>query len=451
MKRTVISLATLVMMIAMLVPAISASAASVHVQYTLEGYTVLPHEKWTTGDVKGYGKGDCVPFRYTVENSGAGPVSLNLTLEFDHEAADGTIGIVDFRNFVTPDGSVGGPMVDGTGRYYWVVTIPGNTTYVLKWCAKLSNEASDWPGAKLHVSASGKDVSIQIEDAAAAATLDLTPPSATNLLPGDSSHNFTVIVKDQYDSPMAGQVVSLSTTFGALSTNQVTTGEDGTATFSVSSTVAGTATITATLGDLSDTSTKVWTLESPVATTLGLTPPSATNVLPGDTSHSFTVTVKDQFGNPIEGQTVSLSTTFGTLSTEQVTTGEDGTATFSISSDTEGTATVTATLGDLSDTSTKIWTLVPPEAFTLELTPPSATNVLPGDTTHEFTVTVKDEYGSPMAGQNVTLSTTFGNLSTDEVTTGEDGTATFTISSATTGTATITATLGTLTDTATKT
>jgi hypothetical protein len=450
MKKTIISLLSVAVVIVMLVPAVSLGAHSVHVQYTLEGYTLLPHGDWTTGDVKGYGNGDCVPFRYTVENKGTDPVSLNLTLEFDHKAGDGTIGIVDFESFDIPAGSVTGPTVDGTGYYYWGVTIPVGETYTLQWCARLSNEAADWPGAKTHVSAGGRDVSIQIKGSAAAATMDLTPSSATNLLPGDTSHSFTVTVKDQYGDPMAGQVVSLSTTFGTLSTDQVITGEDGTAAFSITSTSPGTAIITATLGDLSDTATKVWTLAPPVATTLELTPPSATNLLPGDPSHNFTVIVNDQYGSPLAGQNVTLSTTFGTLSTGQVTTAGDGTATFTISSTVVGNATIRATLGNLSTASTKIWTLVPPVAATLELTPPSATNVLPGDTSHEFTVTMKDQYGSGMAGQNVTLSTTFGTLSTGDVTTAEDGSATFTISSTVVGDATITATLGKLTDSATK-
>jgi hypothetical protein len=61
--------------------------------------------------------------------------------------------------------------------------------------------------------------------------------------------------------------------------------------------------------------------DEPLTPTLELTPDLAINVLPGDTGHVFTVTVKDQYGNGMAGQVVSLSTTFGTLSTAQVTTG----------------------------------------------------------------------------------------------------------------------------------
>jgi hypothetical protein len=257
MKKRIIPFIGVLVLLFMALPVTQVSAA---VGETLEGYTLAPHEGWTGGDIKGYVDGDCIPFRYTVENKGGDSVSLNLTLEFSHKAADGTIGIVDFESFDIPAGSISGPIIDGSGFYYWSVTVPPHTTYNLTWCARLSNEASLWPGAKIHIRASGRDVSIQIPGPAGATTLDLTPPSATNVLPGDTSHNFTVTVKDQYGSPMVGQVVNLSTTFGTLSTNQVTTGIDGTATFSISSDIEGTATITATLGDLSDTSTKIWTV-----------------------------------------------------------------------------------------------------------------------------------------------------------------------------------------------
>ena len=61
--------------------------------------------------------------------------------------------------------------------------------------------------------------------------------------------------------------------------------------------------------------------------------------------YTFTVTAT-RGGNPIAGQVVSLTTDFGTLGTNQVTTGADGTATFMISNapDHPGTAHITATM-----------------------------------------------------------------------------------------------------------
>jgi hypothetical protein len=102
-----------------------------------------------------------------VENKGRSPETLDLELVFDSER-DGTKGIVGFESFVAPGGSVYGPYFDGDeGRYRWVVTVPKGETYVLFWCARLSDEAGLWPGASLHVSVGGggsRDVPIMTKD-----------------------------------------------------------------------------------------------------------------------------------------------------------------------------------------------------------------------------------------------------------------------------------------------
>nr|QNO55551.1 hypothetical protein JEPGKGNF_00013 [Methanosarcinales archaeon ANME-1 ERB7] len=140
--------------------AATATPASAAVSYTLEGWTLAPpHPGWTTGSVKDWPQGGCIPYRYTVENTGGDPVLLNLEIEFSHKD-DGIIGIEDFENFVVPAGSIIGPTLNGNGFYWWDVTVPGGTTYILTWCARLSNEAGLWPGASIHVRAGGRDVPI---------------------------------------------------------------------------------------------------------------------------------------------------------------------------------------------------------------------------------------------------------------------------------------------------
>ncbi|KQC15410.1 MAG: hypothetical protein APR56_00010 [Methanosaeta sp. SDB] len=118
--------------------------------------------------MKGWSEGDCIPFRYSVENKGSRPEMLDLELVFDSEL-DGTRGIVGFESFAVPGGSVYGPDFDGdeVGHYRWVVTVPKGATYVLEWCARLSDEAGLWPGASLHVSAKdggSRDVPIMTKD-----------------------------------------------------------------------------------------------------------------------------------------------------------------------------------------------------------------------------------------------------------------------------------------------
>ncbi len=77
-----------------------------------------------------------------------------------------------------------------------------------------------------------------------APVMTLDPPSAVNFLPGGEDHAMTVTVT-QDGAPVAGKVVNLSTTWGALSPSSVTTGADGTASFTLTSHETGSATVTA--------------------------------------------------------------------------------------------------------------------------------------------------------------------------------------------------------------
>ncbi len=84
---------------------------------------------------------------------------------------------------------------------------------------------------------------------------------------------------------------------------------------------------------------------------------------------------------------------------------------------------------------------MPASAPILALDPASDVNYIPGGETHAMTVTVTQD-GNPLSGQVVSLSRTgSGTLSASSVTTNASGQATFTITSSSTGSATIQATL----------
>ncbi len=118
-------------------------------------------------------------------------------------------------------------------------------------------------------------------------------------------------------------------------------------------------------------------------TTLTLDPDDATNQLPTDTSHDFTATVRDQYGDPLEGVLVSFSTTFGAFESNdnqyvEVETDASGQATVTIVSTTPGSAQIRAwidggdevyTEGELTDEpSTKTWTGEGPTSLDVEKT-----------------------------------------------------------------------------------
>ncbi len=82
------------------------------------------------------------------------------------------------------------------------------------------------------------------------------------------------------------------------------------------------------------------------------------------------------------------------------------------------------------------------EPPTLTLDPDEATNQLPTDTSHDFTATLLDHNGNPVAGVPVSFSTTFGVFESNgsqyiEVTTDASGQATVTVVSTTPGSAEI--------------
>ena len=107
---------------------------------------------------------------------------------------------------------------------------------------------------------------------------------------------------------------------------------------------------------------------------LTISPKSVTNQLPGATTSTFTITLKDQRGVGLPGLPIAITRTFGTLSATNVVTGAHGAASFTISSSTQGSSTVTATLGPLSDAAAIIWLAAPtPPGGGGGLPPPSPT------------------------------------------------------------------------------
>ena len=115
-------------------------------------------QSWTPGNLAGWKEGDCVPYYFLVGNTGTSSETESYTLNFDWKDSDDTLGILDFEDKAfPPPGTLEGPYYEsgaGTlrqGIYYWNVTVPASTSYTITWCARLSDECSQWNGAKLHV------------------------------------------------------------------------------------------------------------------------------------------------------------------------------------------------------------------------------------------------------------------------------------------------------------
>ena len=90
-------------------------------------------------------------------------------------------------------------------------------------------------------------------------SLSLTPKTASNQLPADISESFNAMIKDQHGVGLGGIAVKFATSLGTVNPGGGVTGQTGVVAFVVSSSTAGTATITASAGPLSDSATVTWT------------------------------------------------------------------------------------------------------------------------------------------------------------------------------------------------
>jgi Ca2+-binding RTX toxin-like protein len=212
--------------------------------------------------------------------------------------------------------------------------------------------------------------------------ITLAPAEDSNTV--DTDHTVTATVVDEFGNPVVGEAVHFAVTgVGAPdpAAGDDTTDADGEATFTFTNVTAGANTITGCVdananmacgdAELSDTATKTWTADEAAA--IALTPETATNTVGAD--HTVTATVTDEFGNPVAGEDVHFAVTGDPTpvpASGEGVTNAAGQATFIFSNDTEGTNTITGCIddgpanntcdmGELSDTATKTWTLVPPE------------------------------------------------------------------------------------------
>ena len=76
-------------------------------------------------------------------------------------------------------------------------------------------------------------------------SITITPQNATNFLPGQEVHPFTVTLT-KGSKPLVGKTINVSTTFGTLNQTSGVTDNNGQVTFTVTSSTAGSATLTAT-------------------------------------------------------------------------------------------------------------------------------------------------------------------------------------------------------------
>ena len=258
---------------------------------------------------------------------------------------------------------------------------------------------------------------------------------------GSTANTLRARVTDAFGNALAGQAVSVMAGNSATVTPTVTTQSDGTVEFSVTSQTAGTSTVTASINSssLSRDVTFIADVRTAQIAVLEVTQDYA--VADGSTANTLRARVTDAFGNALAGQTVSVLGGNGATVSPTVITGPDGTVEISVTSQTAGASTVTASINSssLSRNVTFVADVRTAQIAVLEVTQDYA--VADGSTANTLRARVTDAFGNALAGQTVSVTAGNGATVSPTVITGPDGTVEISVTSQTAGISAVTASI----------
>src|SRR5437667_305910 len=301
------------------------------------------------------------------------------------------------------------------------------------------------------------DTSMSRSGFGAASAEALVGPGAMPVNAGALGYAVPATARDAGGTPVSGVNVVLSATGSGNTLTQPAgpTNASGVATGTLSSTVAGTKTVSATAGGVAITQTAAVTVTAGgVSASQSTVTASPTSITAGSGTSTITVTARDANGNPVSGATVTLSATGSgnTLTQPAGPTNASGVATGTLSSTVPETKTISATAGGVAVTQTAAVTVTAGGVSASQSTvTASPTSITAGSGTSKITVTARDASGNPLSGVTVTLRATGpGNTLTQPAgPTNASGVATGTLSSTAAGSKTGTATAGGVTETQT--
>lgn len=258
-------------------------------------------------------------------------------------------------------------------------------------------------------------------DPATVTIATLTPDKTTALANGSDAITYVATVRDINNNPVAGQTVTLTTDLGTLGTTTAVTNAAGQVQTTLTSILAGTATVGGSLtnGATINATPVTFTADPSTARITTVTVDKTSALANGSDAATYTATVTDANNNPLTGIAVNWATTLGTLSGAQSSTGADGLATITLSSTVAGAAQVNAQLsgGTASAAPVVTFTADASTAQITSLTVDKPTAVANGTDALTYTATVADANGNLLANQTVTLTTdrgTFANGGTGQ-------------------------------------
>ncbi|MFP2679812.1 inverse autotransporter adhesin EaeX/Air, partial [Escherichia coli] len=294
--------------------------------------------------------------------------------------------------------------------------------------------------ASINSSSQSRDVTF-IADIRTAQIADLEVTQDNAVADGAMANTLRVKVTDAFGNVLAGQTVSVTAGNSATVASTVTTHPDGTVEISVTSQTAGTSAVTASINNSSLSQSVKFIADVSTEQIAVLEVTQDNSVADGSTANTLRVRVTDAFGNALNGQTVSVTADNSATTAPTVTTQPDGTVEISVTSQTAGVSTVTASINSssLSRDVTFIADVRTAQIASLEMTQDNS--VADGAMANTLRVRVTDAFGNTLAGQTVSVMADNSATVSPTVTTEPDGTVEISVTSQTAGISVVTASI----------
>ncbi|ENA0344164.1 Ig-like domain-containing protein [Escherichia coli :H49] len=294
--------------------------------------------------------------------------------------------------------------------------------------------------ASINTSSLSQNVTF-VADVSTAKIADLVVTQDGSVADGATANTLRARVTDAFGNALAGQTVSVLADNGATVSPTVITGPDGTVEISVISQTAGISTVTASINSSSQSRDVTFVADVRTAQIADLVVIKDDSAADGATANTLQVTVTDAFGNTLAGQTVSVTAGNGATVAPTVITEPDGTVEISVTSQTAGISTVTASIN--SSTLSRNVTFIADvrTAKIADLVVTRDNSVADGAMANTLQVKVTDAFGNALNGQTVSVSADNSAMVTPTVTTQPDGTVEISVTSQTAGISTVTATI----------
>ena len=280
-----------------------------------------------------------------------------------------------------------------------------------------------------------------VADVRTAQIADLVVIKDDSVADGSTANTLRARVTDAFGNMLAGQTVSVLADNGATTAPTVITEPDGTVEISVTSQTAGISAVTASINNSSQSRNVTFIADVRMAQIASLEVTQDNSVADGTMANTLQVKVTDANGNALAGQTVSVLADNGATIAPTVTTQPDGTVEISVTSQTAGISTVTASINNSSLSRNVTFIADVSTAKIADLVVIKDGSEADGSTANTLQVKVTDANGNTLAGQ--TVSVLAGNSATvaSTVTTKPDGTVEISVTSQTAGTSTVTASI----------